>query len=649
MGPGVGKLGVRAIIALTVAGFLGAPPSSPAAEPVRYAAVPELKKLSLEELVETPVISASRVPASWFMAPSAIDVLTEDDIRRSGAIRLPDALRNVVGLQVARAAGSSYAISARGFNSTSANKMQVMSDGRSIYTPLLSGTFWELQDTLLEDLDRVEVVRGPGGALWGANAVNGVINIISKSARDTQGTLLMGGGGNEERFFAGLRYGGKLSEKSYYRVYLKELHRDDGVFRDGSKAGDDLRQTQVGFRTDSYLVDTDQLTVQGDAYVNEIGNRVRGDSDNVGGNFLARWSRNLAEYGDVRFQTYYDRGVRDLPLVFYEDRQTVDFDAQHHFMWGKRQAIVWGVTYRGSLDETGKRERLLYFEPQDRDIHLGGLFVQDEITVVENLFKVTLGSRFEQNSFTGFEFQPSGRFALTPTEKHTIWGAISRAVRTPTRGEDDLRLASAPVGGTLTVRGDRGFLSEEVLASELGYRVQVASRITFDVAGFYNDYSHLRSQEPSPGGVRPLILRNERFGETYGAEFSAKVQLTDWARLTASYTRLEEDLRFTRKSRDPTGGASESNDPNDMASIHLALDLPQNVELDIFGRYMGSLPNPCVPNYFALDVRVGWRPTKNLDVSVVGQNLTDPQHREFGGSAIPEVQRSVFAKMTLRF
>jgi len=620
-----------------------------AADPVTYAAVPELKKLTLEELVETPVISASRVPESWFIAPSAIDVMTDDDIRRSGVVRLPEALRYVTGLEVGRFAGSSYAISARGFNGVAANKLQVMMDGRSLYTPLLSGVFWEIQDTLLEDLDRIETVRGPGAALWGANAVNGVINIISKSARDTQGTLLMGGAGNEERLFAGVRYGGQISENSFYRIYVKEHQRDDQALRDGSKADDGLRQTQVGFRTDSYFLGTDQLTVQGDAYFNESELQSRDDAEHKGGNFLARWNRNLAEYGDVTVQSYYDRGVRDVPLQFYEDRQTFDIDAQHHFNWLQRNKVVWGVGYRASWDKTGQRDRTVQFDPSERTIQLASGFVQDEVTVIEDLLKITLGSKFEHNSFTGFEIQPSGRFTITPTEKHTIWGAISRAVRSPTRAEDDIRFSSSPSGTPLIVRGNRAFVSEELVAYEAGYRAQIARKVSLDVAGFYNDYRHLRTQEPSPGTVIPFIIMNERRGETYGGEIALKVQVTDWARVSASYSRIEEDLRFSRRSNDPTGGSAEGNDPRDLAVVHLALDLPQNVEFDIFGRYMDALPNPKVASYFMLDVRVGWRPTKNFELSIVGQNLTDPQHREFGAAGFPEVQRSVFAKATIRF
>jgi iron complex outermembrane recepter protein len=620
-----------------------------AAEPITYAAVPELKKLSLEELVETPVISASRVPESWFIAPTAIDLMTEEEIRRSGVVRLPELLRYVTGVEVARFAGNSYAISARGFNGVAANKLQVMMDGRSLYTPLLSGVFWEIQDTLLEDLDRIEVVRGPGATLWGANAVNGVINIISKSARDTQGTLIMGGAGNEERFFTGVRYGGQISENSFYRVYVKQYQVDDKALRNGSDASDSVRQTQAGFRSDSYFLDTDQLTVQGDGYFNESESQGRDDAEHKGGNFLARWNRSLAEYGDVTVQSYYDRGVRDVPLQFYEDRQTFDIDAQHHFNWLKRNNLVWGVAYRASWDKTGEHNRTVQFDPAERTIHLVSGFVQDEITVIEDLLKLTLGTKLEENSFTGFEVQPSGRFTITPNEKHTIWGAVSRAVRSPTRAEDDIRFSSSPSGTPLIVKGNHAFVSEELLAYEVGYRAQVAKRLSVDVAGFYNDYQNLRTQEPSPRTVFPFIIMNERHGETYGGEIALKLQVTDWARISASYSRIEEDLRFSRKSKDPTGGSAEGNDPRDFAVLHLALDLPQNIEFDIFGRYMDALPNPKVPSYFTLDVRLGWRPTKNLEISIVGQNLTDPQHREFGAPTFPEVERSVFAKATLRF
>jgi iron complex outermembrane receptor protein len=620
-----------------------------AAEPITYAAVPELKRLTLEEVVETPVISASRVPESWFIAPTAIDVLMEEEIHRSGVVRLPELFRYVTGVEVARYTGNSYAISARGFNGVAANKLQVMMDGRSLYTPLLSGVFWEIQDTLLEDLERVEVVRGPGATLWGANAVNGVINIISKPARDTQGLLLMGGGGNEERLFGGVRYGDKISENSFYRVYLKQYQLDEKALRNGANANDSVRQAQAGFRTDSYFLGTDHLTVQGDGYFNESEIQGRDDAEHQGGNVLARWSRNMGNYGELALQSYYDRGVRDVPLQFYEDRTTFDFDAQHHFHGFQRNNVVWGMAYRASWDRTGPRNRTVRFDPPERTIHLVSGFVQDEITVIDERLTLTLGTKLEDNSFTGLEVQPGGRFTILPSEKHTIWGAVSRAVRTPTRAEDDIRFSSSPSGLPLIVRGNRSFVSEELLAYEIGYRAKIATRVSVDVAGFFNDYENLRTQEPSPGTIVPFIIRNERKGETYGGEIAVKLQVTDWARISASYSRTEQDLRFSRRSNDPTGGSSEGNDPSDSAVLRLALDLPQNFEADIFGRYMDALPNPQVPAYFMIDLRLGWRATKNLEISVVGQNLNDPQHREFGGAGFPEVERSVFARATFRF
>jgi iron complex outermembrane receptor protein len=623
---------------------------SATAENAVDSSVAQLKKLTIEELVETPVISGSRVPEPWFTTPSAIDVLTDEEIRRSGVVRLPEALRYVTGVQVGRFVGSSYAISARGFNGSAANKLQVMLDGRSLYTPLLSGVFWEVQDTLLEDLDRIEVVRGPGAALWGANAMNGVVNILSKSARDTQGTLIMGGAGNEEQLVAGVRHGGRISENSFYRVYAKQHERGNQILRNGANARDGIRQTQLGFRSDSYLLDTDQLTIQGDAFVNEAGLRGRDDANHDGGNFLARWSRNLGDFGDVTFQGYYDRSVRDVPGQFFEDRQTVDFDAQHHIRWGQRQNIVWGAGYRISSDRTGTRERTFRFDPDHRTIDLVSGFVQDEIMLVEDWLKLTLGSKFEYNDFTGIEWQPGARAALTPTEDHTIWAAVSRAVRSPTRVEDDVRFSPFPSGLPVVVSGNRDFESETLIAYEVGYRVQALRRLSFDVAAFYNDYDHLRTQEPGagPGGF-PLRVGNLRHGETFGGEIAAKWQVTDYARLSASYSRLEERLKFSRRSRDPTGGTAEANDPQDMATMHLALDLPRRFELDFFARYMDALPNPRVPSYLMFDARIGWRATEHLEFSVVGQNLTDPAHPEVGGAAAAQVERSVYAKMTLRF
>lgn len=610
----------------------------------------ELKTMSLEELMETKVISVSRTPAPWWTAPMAIDVLTHDDIHRSGATRLPEALRLATGLNVARFVGSSYAISARGFNTTAANKMEVLMDGRSLYTPLLSGTFWEIQDTLLEDLERIEVVRGPGGTIWGANAVNGVINIISKSARDTQGTLLMGGGGTEERVIGGARYGGKIGENTFYRVYAKYHQRDEQIFSNGTPADDQMEQEQGGFRIDSYHNDVNQFTLQGDGYYNQFGIFGRSDAHNKGGNVLGRWVHTISADSDFQLQAYYDRGIRDVPLQFAEDRGTADVQAQHHFHFWERHQFVWGGNYRVSSDETAQGNRTFQFDPPERSLQLFGGFFQDQITLVEDLWDIYLGTKVEHNDFSGFEVQPSARTVFTPAKEHTVWAAVSRAVRAPTRGDADTRFIPNPANGFVLIYGNPEFRSEDLIAYELGYRVQPHEKVTVDLGAFYNVYDHLRTLEPqSPLGA-PLLISNMREGDTYGTEISVKYQLTSWWRLSGWYSVLQEDLKLKPGSQDPFNGSLEGNDPHHLASLHSSMDLPGHFQFDGILRYVDRLPNPRVPNYLSLDLRLGWYPVTNLELAVVGQNLLDNRHPEFGGSVNQvEVQRGVYGKVTWRF
>jgi iron complex outermembrane recepter protein len=608
----------------------------------------QLKKLELDDLLKLEVTSPGKKLEPWFFAPTAIEVLTSEDIRRYGATTIADTVRLVPGLNVGRNVGNSYAISARGFNGPTANKMQVLMDGRSIYTPFFSGVFWEVQDTLLEDLDRIEVVRGPGATLWGANAVNGVINIISKSARDTQGLLMMGGGGNEELGFGGLRYGAKVSESTYYRVYSKYRYRDQQIFSSGIEAEDFSEHWQAGFRSDSYFRDVHQLTMQGDFYLNDFGAFGRDDSHAQGGNVLSRWTRTFSETSSLQFQVYYDRSERSVPLSYSEDRDTIDADIQHQFQLGERNNLVWGGNYRFSADATGT-DGTFQFSPAEKSIHEANIFVQDEISLIPERLKLSLGSKLGYNDYTGVEVQPSGRISFIPTSNQVVWAGVSRAVRTPSRLESDTLFKPIPTGSLVTLRGNPDFRSEDLVAYEIGYRVQPVPAVSLEASSFYNVYNNLRTIEPSPTTF-PFVLGNERHGETYGLELVARYHPQEWWHLMASYTWLHEELRFSASSRDPTGGSSEANDPEHMGRLRSNMSLPHNIEFDQVLRYVDQLPNPRVPSYVELDLRVGWRPKPGLELSIVGANLLDSSHPEFGGSSLqPEVQRSVYAKITWHF
>ena len=627
--------------------------AAPTETNVTYAmaeSIQALKRLSLDELMDAEVTLASRRPERFLGVPSAMEVLTQDDIHRSGATSIPDVLRMANGIQVSRYGSRSYAIGTRGFTSTAANKLEVMRDGRSLYSPLFSGVFWEVQDYLLDDIDRIEVIRGPGATLWGANAVNGVINIVTKSAEETQGLLLKGGGGSEERAFGAIRYGGQLATNTFYRLYAKYNDRAEQVFPDGSGAQDGSRQGQGGFRVDSKLKGDNHLTVEGDWYYAQLGIYNRADSINRGGNVLGRWTHDFADDSELQLQMYYDRSERSVPRQFGEHRDTFDTDLQYHFQLGERQDIVAGFMYRASDNQT-RHGGTVEFSPDHRLIHLASAFVQDEIALVPQRLSLVMGAKVEYNSLDHVEPMPSARLAYTPTAHQTVWSAVSRAVRTPTEFDEDLRFIPSPAAGTVVIRGNHDFKNEQLIAYELGYRAEPTPKLSFDVATYYHDYDNLRSEEPTPPAGIPLVLENKLRGQTYGVEISAKYQMLAWWRLSANYSHLWEYLQLEPGSNDPTKGHNEGNDAPNLFGLRSAMDLPQHITLDCDLRYVDALPHPGVPAYMTMDVRLGWRPTQRLEVAVVGQNLLQDRHREWGPKSptAPEVQRGIYGELTLRF
>ncbi len=618
-----------------------------AAAPVQAAQVEpaELRKMSIEELMEVDVTSVSRRSERVSGAAAAVTVITGEDIRRSGVTSLPEALRLVDALHVARFNSGTWAISARGFNTGTANKMLVLIDGRSIYTPLFSGVFWDVQDLLLDDVDRIEVIRGPGAALWGANAVNGVINIITKSPRATPGGLAKLGAGNEEGF-AAFRYGGALGERGAYRAYAKYRAIDALAFAAGGSAEDPLRTLQAGFRVDGDRGERDSYTLQGDAYRASSGLYLREDSRMNGGNLLGLWSRRFSGSSRFDLRAYWDRTFRRVQGQFEEHRDTWDVDFQHTFAWGTRHEVVWGLGYRASGDEV-ENTPVLAWDPTQRTQTLSSAFAQDEIALVADRLRLTVGTKIEDPEYTGVEIQPSVRLAWTPNEHRTLWAAVSRAVRSPARIDEDSRFLLGPV---VFVQGSRDFESEEVLAYEAGYRILPRPDLSLDVAAFYDVYDHLRSQEPPASGAPfPLTLANKLNARTYGAEVQAKWQAASWWRVYGSYTYFHKRLSFDADSRDPTGGVAEGNDPEHRFAVRSLVDLPGGIELDAWLRYVDSLPNPFIPAYTELDLRLGWRPSDRLDLSIVGQNLLHEQHAEFFTARSEEVQRSVYGRAVWRF
>ncbi len=612
------------------------------------ASASDLKDLSIEELMEIDVTSVSRRSERFSGVPAALTVLTADEIRRSGANSLPEALRLATSLHVARANGRTWAISSRGFNITTANKLLVLIDGRIVYTPLFSGVFWDVQDTLLEDVERIEIIRGPGATLWGANAVNGVINIITRSAGTTQGGLAVAGGGTEERGFGGARYGGPLGERGHYRAYAKYSNRDALQYPSGAGARDPMWLGQGGFRSDWSGSDGDTFTFQGDAYTGRIGEAIRDDTNVDGGNLLGRWSRAVSETSNLELQVYWDRTHRYIPDLFEEHLDTWDLDFQHHLLIAGRHDVLWGLGYRVMRDRVDNSATVAFL-PGRRTMELASAFIQDEVELVEDRLRLTVGSKLEHHESTGLEVQPNVRLAWTPNGRRTLWGAVSRAVRTPTRIDEDIVLYS-PDGSVLT-QGSRDFDSEKLLAYELGFRAQPRQDLSLDVAAFYNVYDELRSQERAPDGGFPITLANNLEGETYGMEVRSNWQATPRWRWHAAYVYLEKDLHVLPGSRDITGGRGEGNDPRHRASLRSSLDLAAGFELDGWLRYVDELPFPEVPSYLELDLRLGWRPTEALELSLVGQNLLHESHPEFGAPTPnrPEVERGFYGKATWRF
>ncbi len=594
------------------------------------------------------VTSVSKRPEKLSETASAIQVITGDDIRRAGATRLPEALRLATNLEVAQLDARQWAISSRGFNGTSANKLLVLIDGRSIYTPVNSGVFWDAQDVLLDDVDRIEMISGPGATLWGANAVNGVINITSKSAKETQGGLVTAGGGNELTGFGAVRYGGTLAPDVYYRVYAKSTARDSTELPNGNSAANDQSATQGGFRVDWDKSDR-QLTLQGDAYRNRMDQLNLPGMALSGGNVIGRWSRALAKDSDVKLQVYFDRTNRRQPVTFAESVNTYDVDFQHRLPLGERHDVIWGLGFRLIEDKIGNDYPVLAFLPAQVTRKTFSAFAQDEIALVKDRLSLTLGTKFEHNERTGFEYQPSGRLAWRLGKEQTLWTAVSRAVHTPSRIDGELVAPRDPPFTTLV--GNDQFESEVLLAYELGYRVQPRPWLFLSLATYYHDYDKLRSTDRvNPSAPFPFVLRNSQEGSVAGAELTADARVGDRWRLQAGYTQLHLNLSH-KPGTVPTATLSDL-DSDHQFSLRSALDLSDHLELDATYRFVARIVSQRVPAYDELDVHLGWHPTPQLELSIVGQNLLRSRHAEFQSSATAVrhyIERSVYGRVTWRF
>ncbi len=630
-----------------------------------------LKQLSLEQLGNVEVTTVSKEPERVWQTPAAIYVITQEDIRRSGATSIPEVLRLAPGIEVARTDSDHWAVGVRGFVGQFSKSLLVLIDGRSVYTPLFAGVYWQVQDTLLEDIERIEVIRGPGGTIWGANAVNGVINIITKNATDTHGGLVSTTSGNLDQGIGGARYGGDNGKGFHYRIYGKGFIRGHEFHPDGSNF-DDWRTGQLGFRADWGTTSRDAFTLQGDMYKGSDGERVamsvysppavqvlNGPHDVGGGNLLGRWRRQLDGDSDIQLQTYYDRTSRFSPQLD-EIRNTFDLDFLYHFKLKGNQDLLSGVGARWSPDKIIQNFATLDFQPQTETDSIYSWFLQDRIAIVPDRLSVILGSKFEHNNFSGFEFQPNARLLWTPTEHQSVWAAVSRAVRTPSRLDQDLQLTDFLVANIfLRVVGSKKFVSEKLIGSELGYRTLLAKGLYLDIAAFHNDYddlygygpgvAFLESTPPPAHLILQLPLANALKGSTYGVEITPDWKPVSWWDLKGSYSYLHLAVRDKSGFTDNLNTVSDNgSSPHHQFVLESLFNLPKKLQLDSTIRYVSALPAQAVGAYTTADVRFGWRPTANWELSLVGQNLMQPQHAEFGAdvNTIVGIKRNVYGKIT---
>jgi len=651
---------------ILLAGVMFGCASGAAARDLANAPVEDYLDMPLGDLLSLEVSSVSRKLQQLREAAAAVFVITADDIRRSGATSIPEVLRMAPGVHVARVNTRIWAVTARGFNGGFSNKLLVLMDGRTLYTPAFSGVYWDVQDTLLDDIERIEVIRGPGATLWGANAVNGIINIITKHAADTQGGLLVASSGSEEHGDASIRYGRQLGDAGHIRGFLKYNKRDElQDLASGNGAGDAWEALRGGFRLDQILANGAEWTLQGDLYradahenVTISGVAVMPDVvESSGWNLLSRWAKQVGDDAHASLQVYYDYNDRD-EILLGQTHGTLDIDFQYQFRPHQRHELIWGLGYH-RIDDDFRNTLYVAGYPDSRSSQLFSGFVQDEITLVPEQVRLTLGSKFEHNDYTGFEVQPNARLLWTPSDQHSLWGAVSRAVRTPARLESEGQILAQVLPGPTSVYifGNPSMQSETLIAYEAGYRFSATKDFSLDVATFYNRYDKLRSNDVS--GFPALAFANELRGDSYGLEVAADWHPRDWWRLQLGYTYQEFDLEATGLVPDTLSvAAGEGSTPQHQVSLRSGMDLARNWELDLWARYVGELSASNavtaapVDAYTTLDARLAWHPSKDVELSLVGQNLLSPSHLEFiqeSYIAPTEVQRSFYGQVRVAF
>ena len=633
---------------------------------------PQLTDLSLEDLMDMEVVSAAKKTQKLSQASAAVYVITAEDIRRSGATSIAEALRLAPGVNVARITSNQWAISIRGFNSLYSNKLLVLIDGRSVYSPFFSGVHWDIQDMVLADIKRIEVIRGPGATLWGANAVNGVINILTKRADETAGLYAQALAGDREQGTLSVRYGGRLGDKGAFRVYGKSFRRDEFDLSSGDGGKDDWDVTRGGFRLDWQHSLRDQITLSANGYSGRSGeivsvpvltapytNQFEDDLDISGGDLYLRWTRHISETHSYHVQFYYETLDR-VDDVFDEKMNIADIEFQQSMLVGARHEVIWGLEYRTVNDQT-TGSFAYSVTPDSRTTQLSSLFAQDNIALFADRMLLTAGIKFEHQDYTGTEVQPNLRAIWQFTDRHSVWSAVSHAVRTPSRNDNDVRInfSAFPTNnftpGLVSIFGNTGLNAEDLTTYELGYRGKLSDRLAIDVTAFFNSYDDLLDtaaetpyfeNDPQPGHmVFPSRYNNAAAANARGLEALLNASVTPALRLVAGSALLdldvESDSAFTR--------STAANTPDSQHQLRLYWDITPAVEFDAMFFYTNKLANQGVDAYTRADFRLGWTVTPKLNVSGVVQNAFDDRHPEFGSvpfTLASEVPRGAYVSIT---
>lgn len=641
----------------------------------------DLAQKSLEDLMSIEVTSVSKTKETLSRTAAAVFVISPEDISHSGATNIPDLLRMVPGMDVSQINGNTWAISARGFNERFSNELLVLIDGRPVYTQTFGGVFWDTLDLPLEDIERIEVIRGPGGSIWGSNAVNGVVNIITKTASETHGGLVIAGGGNTAQGFGTTQYGGTAGDKTDYRVYAKYLNQDHLPDSAGQDGGDGWHLLQGGFRTDSILSSEDSLMLQGNLYTAREGlptiefpsvsatslQNVEELANQSGGFVQGVWDHTLSPHSDTTLQVSFDRYERE--DILREDRGTLDLDFQHHFSGWTRQNIVWGLTYRYSA-WSSEGNLTASFVPATLNTQLFGSFIQDEIAIIPDRLYLTVGTKLEHNNYTGFDFMPSIRAAWAPSLRHTLWAAVSKADRTPSALDTSARstISGFPGPGGIPVLvtfvGNPKIKNEGLIAYEAGYRTTAVKQLSIDITAYYNNYNNQDTSEPStpfiqdtpppPHIIRPITFENLMHGETAGIEIAVNWQPTRRWILSPGYSFEGIHMHLAHASQDTTSVAeAEGSSPVHAVQLRSHLVLWHSLSWDTSAYFVGRLTHPSEPSYTRLDTQLSWNFGERGALSIVGQNLAKDVHEEFvdltGTARTTLVKRSAYVKFTWQF